>query len=228
MDLNNMQWWVYGAIVGGVVLVVGFVLYFLPTRKLKVPGVAVSGVGGMALGLALGIIWLAGFGYKPGGPPPVSTDENQAKLNAAPGGIPGGGAPKAKGGGMPKGGGGGGPSSKTQLVRLVNALDTLVDRPVTLTLSADDKAKIAEQLKGLDAAAEVKDDDAKARLEAILTILEKDRKALESVGYNWPGGQGGGGPKGGFGPPKDLPNPFADGAPKDKLKSLQERLEKKA
>ena len=62
----------------------------------------------------------------------------------------GGGAPKGGGGG-PKGGGfgGGPPGPRVQLVGLVNALDTLVDKPVTLTLSPEDRAAIAAQLKGL-------------------------------------------------------------------------------
>jgi len=56
-------------------------------------------------------------------------------------------------------------------------------------------------------------------------VLEKDRKTLEAVGYRWPSPDGKGPPKGG--PPKDSPNPFAEGPNKDKLKSLQERLDRK-
>jgi hypothetical protein len=135
------------------------------------------------------------------------------------------------GGGMGKGGGGfgGPPNPRVQLVGLVNALETLVDHPVSLTLTSDEKAAIAEQLKGLDAAAEIKEEDAKARLDAILKVLEKNRPPLEAVGFRWPAPDGKGPPKGGFGgAPKDSPNPFAEGSSKEKLKSLQERLEKKS
>ena len=58
-------------------------------------------------------------------------------------------------------------------------------------------------------------------------MLEKDRKTLEAVGYRWPNPAGKGPAKGGFGAPKDSPNPFAEGPNKDKLKSLQERLDRK-
>lgn len=237
MDINDLKTWQYGAIVGGVVLLLGFVLYFLPTRKLKVPGVLTATLGGIATGLALGVIWLAGFGYKPnapldqplpeaakamggGGNPPGVNKDGAPKFGG------GGGAGKGKGGGG-KGGFGGPPGPRVQLLSLVNALDTLVDRPVALTLTADDKKAIAAQLNGLDAAEEVKDADAQAKLDAILKVLEKDRKTLEAVGYRWPSPDGKGPPKGGLGGPKDAPNPFADAQNKEKLKSLQERLDKK-
>ena len=143
---------------------------------------------------------------------------------------PPGGASKGMPGGKGKGPGGGGPgmpaapSFKGQLTSLVNALDTVVDKPVSITLSPEDRAAIAKQLEGLDAAGEIKEDDARARLEAIHKILEKDhRKTLETVGYNW-SGQG----KGGFGKKEAPPaNPFKQGSAADHLKSLMERLTKK-
>jgi hypothetical protein len=233
MDINDLKTWQYGAMIGGAALLLGFVLYFLPTRKLKVPGVLTATLGGIATGLALGVIWLAGFGYKPTGPadkaqaedakdgnPPGLTKDGGAKFGG------GGAKGKGKGGGGPKGGfGGGPPGPRVQLVSLVSALDALVDQPVALTLTADDKKAIAAQLDGLATAGEIKDDEARARLDAILKVLEKDRKALEAVGYRWPGPDSKGPPKGGF--PKDSPNPFADGQNKEKLKPLQERLDRK-
>jgi hypothetical protein len=233
MDLNDLKTWQYGAAIGGGVLLLGFVLYFLPARRLKVPGVLTATLGGLATGLALGVIWLAGFGYRPYAPPPaegppaggMGPPPGMGKDGGA-GPKLGGGAGKGKGGGNPKGGfGGGPPGPRVQLVSLVNALDTLVDRPVALALTADDKKAIAAQLDGLDATGEIKDEDAKARLDAILKVVEKDRKALEAVGYRWPSPYAMGPPKGGF--PKDSPNPFAEGQNKEKLKSLQERLDKK-
>jgi len=228
VNLNDLQTWHYGAIIGGAVLVLSLIVYFLPARKLRVPAVLTAGIGGLAAGLAVGVIWLAGFGYKMAPPDEKAGDEASAAKEGMPkgAGAPkgGGGAPKG-GGGAPKGGGGGPPGPRVQLVGLVNALDTLVDKPVALTISTDDRAAIAAQLKGLDAAGEIKDDEAKARLDAILKVLEKDRKALEAVGYRWPSPDGKGPPKGG--PPKDSPNPFAEGPNKDRLKSLQERLDRK-
>jgi hypothetical protein len=114
-----------------------------------------------------------------------------------------------------------------QLVNLVNALDTVVDKPVSVNLSPEDRAAIAKELEGLDSASEIKEDDAKAKLEAIQKILEKNnRKAMETVGYRWAAEPKGGPPKGGF--PKDSPpNPFKDGSPAEHLKSLMERLTKK-
>ena len=165
MDLNNLDTWHYGAIIGGAVLVLSLIIYFLPARKLKVPAVLTAAIGGLAAGLAVGVIWLAGFGYKLSPPDEKAGDEAAAAREGA-GPRMGGGAPKG-GGGAPKGGGGGGgapkggggapkggfgggnpPGPRVQLVGLVNALDTLVDKPVTLALSPEDRAAIAEQLQG--------------------------------------------------------------------------------
>ncbi|HEX3151038.1 MAG TPA: hypothetical protein VHR66_23360 [Gemmataceae bacterium] len=235
MDLNNMQTWHYGAIIGGGLLIIGLIIYFLPAGKLKIPGGVTAAFGGLALGLAAGIIWMAGFGYQAHGPGTGATDDAPADTkNAAPGpggagggfGKGGGGNQKGgnqKGGGF--GGGGGAPNPRVQLVGLVNALDAVADRPVVLNLSPESRAAIAEQLKGLDTA-DLKDEDAKAKLDAIQKVVEKDRKALEAVGYRWvlPDGKTAQPPKAPF--PKDG-NPFADGQAKDHLKSLRERLEKK-
>lgn len=247
MNLDDLKTWHYVLIGGGIALVLSFILYFLPTKKLKVPGVLFAGLGGGALGVAFGVIWLAGFGYrinqpeegttdmtgKEGGPPPAppAGPGGFGKGGGAPGGFgKGGGAPGGFGkGGAGKGGiGGGAPlTSRVQLVVLVNALDTLVDQPVALTLTPEERATVAQQLKGLDKANNVTDEDAKARLDTILKVVEKDRKALEAIGYRWPTPEGKGPPKGGFAPPKDSPNPFNDAQAAERLKSLQERLDKK-
>jgi hypothetical protein len=230
MNLNDLQTWQYVVIGGGALLVLSFILYFLPVKKLKIPGVLTATVGGLAVGLAAGVIWLAGYGYKPtapeGEPSAEAKDGPPSPMMMG----KGGGAPKG-GGGAPKGGGFGGPppSPRVQLVTLVNTLDRLVDQPVALSLTADDRAAIASQLKGLDKAGSISDDDARAKLDAILKVVEKDRKALEAVGYRWPNPDGKGPARGGFGgpAPKDSPNPFRDGSTGDHLKSLQERLDKK-
>jgi hypothetical protein len=231
MDWNNLQVWQYGALIGGAVTLIGLVVYFLPIRRAKVPGNVLTAVGAGALGLAVGVVWMAGFGYSMNGPESTPSGEVPTPKDAAGPAA----AAKTKGGqgkggfakgGAPKGGNNP-PTPRTQLASLVTTLDTLVDRPITLTLTPEDRAAIAERLKGLDAADEIKEDDAKARLEAILKVLEKDRKALEAVGYRWPSPDAKGPPKGGFGGPKDSPNPFSGGTAKEHLKSLQERLEKK-
>jgi hypothetical protein len=236
MDINNMQTWHYFAIAGGAIFLLGVILYFLGAGKMSVPSVITSGVGGAMAGLALGVVLMASFGYLP------RKDENSDQSGNASRSGPemrpsagGGGGPGMMGGGMPKGGPGGGPkggpgggfqapSPRVQLAGLVTALENVADKPVTLTLTDDQRKAIAEQLKGLDAAAEIKDDDAKARLDAILKVVEKDRATLEAVGYRPPTeGKG----SGGFGPPKDSPNPFKEGPAHERLKLLLDRLMKK-
>jgi hypothetical protein len=228
MDFNNMQTWHYFAVAGGGLLILGIIAYFLPIGKTKIPSVVVAAIGGLATGLAAGIIFMAGFGYKPFAPDAATGGQEQAAEQK----MPGAGAPNPKGkfggggpGGNPKGKGGFGgppPSPKMQLANLVNVLDTVVDKPVSVTLSPEDRAAIAKQLEGLDSASEIKEEDARAKLEAIQNILEKNnRKSLETVGYRWAGD-----PKGGF-PKEPPPNPFKEGAAAEHLKSLRERLAKK-
>lgn len=228
MDLSDLQVWHYGLVIGGAILVLGLLLYALGVRKLNVPPVVPAGFGGLAVGLAAGVIWLAGFGYKPN----VLEGDEPAGEEAAKGG---GGAPKMggmpKGGGAPKGGfGGGPPGPRIQLINLVNTLDVLVDRPVAITLTANERAAVSGQLRGLAEAGEITDEEAQARLDAILRVVEKDRTALEAVGYRWPRSDAKGGPAPKGGPPPqpnavpDGPNPFQAPQTAAKLKSLQERL----
>jgi hypothetical protein len=228
VDLSDLQVWHYGLIIGGAILVLGLVLYFLGVRKIKVPPVVPAGFAGLAVGFAAGVIWLAGFGYKPLGDGDDPANAAAPKGDAVPKGGGGGKGGAGKGGGMPKGGlGGAPPSPRNQLVTLINALDVLVDRPVAVTLTAEDRAAIAAQLRGLDAAGEIKEDEAKAKLDAILKVVEKNRNALEAVGYRWPspGGKGGLGPKGGPPAPEGT-NPFQVPETAAKVKSLQDRLAK--
>src|SRR5262245_5555313 len=101
MDWNDMQTWQYGAIIGGAVLVVGLVVYFLPVRRLKIPGGVTAAMGGMALGLAAGILWMAVYGYKPLGPAAKSDGSETAKAdNKGKGNAKGGGKAGGKGGGF--------------------------------------------------------------------------------------------------------------------------------
>ena len=221
MDLNDMQVWQYFAIAGGGVLVLGVIAYFLPLGKMKLPGVVTAAFGGVVAGLALGVLLMAGFGYKPRRDEPLPSD-----MSGPPGGVPKGGIGMPKGG-MPKGGmpkGNFGPpaqSSRDQLASLLTALDTVADRPVTVNLTTEEKAAIVKELRALSEADEVNNDDAKARLDAILKIVEKHQKTLETVGFRT-----GPPPKGGSSLAKDNPNPFKNGPAADHLKSLVERLGK--
>jgi hypothetical protein len=129
---------------------------------------------------------------------------------------PGGGGGRGMGGGR-------GPNSKAQLAALVTKLDQLSGKPLQLTLSAEQKQKVGEQLQKLDEEKELKDDDAKKRLDTLLTLLTDQRATLEAAGYRWPGaGQGGGGR-----PPAEQPNPFTEEANAHHLKSLRAYLGEK-
>jgi hypothetical protein len=233
VDLSKLESWHYGLLIGGALLVVGILLYFLGVRQIKVPAAVTAGFAGLAVGLAAGIVWLGAFGYKPVETP--RDDEPGAGEGGGPPRMAGG--PKMGGGGAPKMGGGGGapksgggppaPSPRAQLLALIDALDRVLDRPVTVTLTTDERAAVARQLKGLDAAPEVKDDEAKDKLDAILKVVEKDRKALEAVGYRWPIAD----PKAeSGGPPQGLltaSNPFHEPNTAAKVQSVAERLAKK-
>jgi hypothetical protein len=109
------------------------------------------------------------------------------------GGGMGGGMAKG-GGGMAKGGGGGfGPSPKTQLAQLVAKLDVLTEKPLSIDLTDDQRAKVREQIKGLASAEELSDDEATKRMNAMLEVLKDQKATLEAAGYRWPGEGGGAG-----------------------------------
>jgi len=132
--------------------------------------------------------------------------------------------PGMMGGGMGGGmGGRRGPSAKAQLAGLVTKLDQLTQKPLSISLNDEKRAKLREQLQGLDKMEELSDDDAKKRMDAILEIVKDDRPTLEAAGYRWPG-QGGGGR--GMGAPNPAPNPFTTEANGKHLKSLQEQVAK--
>jgi hypothetical protein len=74
-------------------------------------------------------------------------------------------------------------------------------RAVTLDniSTGDQKQKVRQQLAGLEEKKELKEDEARERLNALLEIVEDQRKTLENAGYRWPGevgrGEGFGGPR---------------------------------
>src|SRR6516225_7349083 len=167
---------------------------------MKVPAIIACSLICLVIGLGVG--GLAGIYLGPemppwlGGPPVRATEEIGEKgadaasmmakkgMNGGPGMMPGKGmgGPGKGGGGMPKG-----PTSKTQLTTLVSKLDALTQKPLTVTLDTDQKKQIAEQLKGLGTMDELSDDEAKQRLDAILTVLKDQKEPLEATGFRWPG-----------------------------------------
>jgi hypothetical protein len=231
-DWTNTNLYLYLAIGGGVVVVLALLLYFTPLSRLKVPGVVGGTLGGLALGAGLGVMGMTYFGYQvkkeeaPGGASAQSPNTGMGR----PGGggmggmgMPGGGM-GGMGMGMPGGGGRGGPSSKTQLANLIAKLDVLTRKPLAVTLSADQKQKVREQIRELDAKEELSDDEAKKRMDALLDIVKDQRETLENAGYRWPGTQGGGGGPGR--PPVE--NPFKEDQNAAHLKSLREQVGKGA
>jgi hypothetical protein len=221
MDLNNLQAWQYFAIAGGGVLVLGVIAYFLPVGKMKMPAVITAAFGGVVAGIALGVLLMAGFGYKAHREEPLPSDmSGPPGLAGAPKGLTKG---QGKGPGGPMGGFGGppAPSSRDQLASLVAALDTVADRPLTVSLTPEEKSAIVKELKALSEAPTVNNDEAKARLDAMLKIVEKHREALQTVGFRT-----GPLPKTGSGLEKENPNPFKSGPAAEHVKSLLERLSK--
>lgn len=120
-----------------------------------------------------------------------------------------------QGGGM----GGRGPTAKSQLASLVAKLDQLSQKPLAVNLNEDQRSKLVEQLKGLEDKADLPEEEAKKRLDAILEIVKSEKETLESAGYRWPGQRGGGGR-----PAADVANPFKDEQNNKHLKSLQDSL----
>jgi hypothetical protein len=106
-----------------------------------------------------------------------------------------------------------------QLAALVTKLDQLTRKPLAVTLSDDQKARLREQLQGLDEKETLDDEEAQKRLDAILEVVKGDKETLQAAGYRWPG-------EGGGGRPMDVPNPFKEGPNADHLKSLQEEASK--
>jgi hypothetical protein len=95
----------------------------------------------------------------------------------------------------------------------------LTRKPPTVKLNGEQKAKIQDQLKGLEDKEEISQEDAKKTLDALLEIVKENKETLEAAGYRWPGGAGPGSP-----PPNDIPNPFKEKKDGDHLKSLREQL----
>jgi hypothetical protein len=234
-DFKNMQNYQYFVIIGSGVAVLAVLLYFVKGARLKIPAAAAVALCCLVVGFGAGVLVLGNYGYtfkasEAKAPQDgADTDQNPGPTGdpVAKGDMPK--MPKGKGGmpGMPKGMGGmpgmmgKGPNSKAQLVALVTKLNLLTEKPLSISLDADRKKKIAEEIKDLDTLETLSESDAKKRLGALLDAMKDDRSTLESAGYNWPGPGGGGG---GGGRGKDMPNPFKSETNEKAVKALQERL----
>lgn len=134
------------------------------------------------------------------------------------GGKGGGGGGKGGFGGGGKGGGGkgpSGPSSKTQLAQLVGKLDTLTNQSLHITLTPEQKKQAKEILADLTEKDAITEEEAKAKLDALVALLEPNKKTLVDAGFPAP-------PRGGD-PPA---NPFKEGEGAERLKALRATLEK--
>lgn len=190
----------------------------------KLPATLAVGVICLALGVAagVGVMTVAADGKKADAKAAEESDkETPAKAGGKGGGGKGGGKGAFGGKGGGKGGGAGrAPGPKVQLAQLVTKLDTLTRKPLSVQLSAEEKQKAKDLLADLDAKDELTDDDARAKLDALLKLLEGHKEPLEAAGFRWPGS-----PAGGPRPPGEAPpNPFKAGEDGEHLKSLQATL----
>jgi hypothetical protein len=195
----------------------------------NVPAALATGIIGLAAGAGLAVLYMSyanppeekkevvetaspGGGGRGGGggdgPPPGPPPGG----GGGRGGFGGGGG---GGGGGPGGGMTGRPNAKNQFTQLVGKLDQVTRVQVKLT--DEQKKKVKELLTGLGELEALKEDDAKAKLDALLALFENQREALEAAGFRWPGGGGPPRPQG----PANVPNPFKEGEGAKSLKSLQ-------
>jgi hypothetical protein len=232
-------------IVGGAALVVlALLLYFLPLRRLRVPAVFGCSLGALALGFGLGVGALIASGYHKedaekrevatasgGGEPALAPPRRGGGPGrGGEGGGPGRGGPGRGGsgrGGPGRGSGGGrgnppgqAPTASSQLASLIVKLDLLTHQAPAVTLTSQEKARIAQELKGLDEPNKVlSEDEAKHHLDSLLETLQSHKQTLEDAGFRWPGEAPRNAPAG-----TDSSNPFRDQKNAEHLKSLEKSL----
>ncbi len=206
----------------------------------RVPAAVAAGVICLVVGVGLGAVGMGYYGDKLKEKPKEEGEAAAAQEPAqngpkmGPGGGPGGGKGGMGGMGGGKGGGKGGfgPNPKVQLARLVDKLDVLTKKSLHVQLSPEQKQQVQKILADVDSKDDLTDDEAKAKLDELLKVLEGQKDTLTAAGYQWPGGGGGGGPptfpNPGAGPPvgANAPpqNPFKAGENGEKLKSLRATL----
>ena len=77
IDWKSLDWPHYLALGGGVVLVLALLLYFLLAGArdgLRIPAIVAGSLSGLALGVGLGIVGMAAFGYQMQKPEASSAD----------------------------------------------------------------------------------------------------------------------------------------------------------
>jgi hypothetical protein len=148
--------------------------------------------------------------------------------------VEGGAAEDAEDGGSGRGGGRSGrggfgqPRPKRDLTALVREIELLTGE-VAITLSAEQGASLLASLQDIEKAETMSDDDAKAKHDEILTLLDDGQKArLEAISLprrrpGGPGGPPGAGGREGARPAEDA-NPFLEEANAQAISSLRERL----
>jgi hypothetical protein len=177
---------------------------------MKVPAILTTGLICLVAGVGLGALGMANADLVM--PPKTKTVTTVGPDGAPPSLTPR--APAPAPAGPPAG-----PSPTAQLVTLVTKLDQLTQKPLTVTLTDDERARLAEQLKDLDGPTPAGDEECKKRLDAILEIVKEDREALEAAGFRWPGDTR-------IPPRGGAPNPFTEVDKAPHLKALRERLAK--
>lgn len=203
----------------------------MSVMQAKVPAVVATGIICLLVGGGVGAAIVSYAAGKPDKQAAAADEDGKAadaKGMGAKGGMGDKGGDKAGGKGGAKGGGKG-PGPKVQLAQLVGKLDTLTRESLHVELTPDQKKQAKDVLAGLDAQDAITDDEAKAKLDALLKLVEAHRKTLEAAGYWWPGSPPPGTPPGGAlpGPPPTPPaNPFKTGDAADRLKALQATLGK--
>jgi hypothetical protein len=221
VDLQSPQFMIYVIIGSIAVAVLAVVLYYFPGGKIRIPAIAATALTCLIAGAGIGVLTLYQLGYHwerqtitraespfgtGGGPPNV-------------GGRRGGGEGTSRGRGNTAGGGTASQTAnpKGQLAALVAKLDVLTRKPLSVQLKDEQKAKIRDQLKGLEDKDEIREEDAKKTLDALLEAVKENREALEDAGFHWPGEKG-------RNSPLDIPNPFKEKNDGDHLKSLRKQL----
>ena len=107
----------------------------------------------------------------------------------------------------------------TDLVRKI----TLLTGDIRISLSPEQAATLATALKDIEKPETMSDDEAKAKHEALLALLDDSQKAqLEAIGL--PRGPRPGGGGGSSEPPAEDANPFGDEASSAALETLRQRL----
>jgi hypothetical protein len=176
--------------------------------SLRVPAIITCSIISLVVGLGGGAGAMTYFGYH--WKPEITVPPPPAGMPAAPTGI---------------GGAKSGPSAKSQLAQLLVKLDQVTGHQLVVNLTSEQKKALREQLAGLGDPDELKDDDAKKRLDAILETVKSHKETMELAGFRWPGPPAGGMSMGSA-PKKEAPNPFKEGDNAKRLQELQKLVGK--